>query len=182
MGKTETIKKRRVDVYLRSEEQKEHWNRFANGKKTSLSKVIKSTMESFIDGGLMEQLDAKENLTKKNQALSEEIEQLKTTYRRQERYIELLETELNRTKPRSFTNPGPGVRHYDKDLIQILKESRGPVSNNDILRRAKVDISGSITEYISSLNGSKPSSIIQLRLGSQIGLSLFQPIPLSVRR
>jgi len=139
MGKTETIKKRRVDVYLRSEEQKEHWNRFANGKKTSLSKVIKSTMESFIDGGLMEQLDAKENLTKENEALIEEIEQLKTSHRRQERYVELLETELNRTKTRSFTDPGPGVRHYDKDLIQILKESKGPVSHKDILRLVKVD-------------------------------------------
>jgi hypothetical protein len=139
MGKTETIKQRRVDVYLRTAEQKDRWNRYAESQKTSLSKVIIATMESLIGGGLMDQLDAKETLTKRNQGLVEELGQVQAANHRLEKYVELLESELNRAKNTPFSEPGPGIRQYNGDLIKILKSSDGPISNNEILSRARID-------------------------------------------
>jgi len=150
MGKNQTIKKRRVDVYLRSEDQKDRWNKFADGRKTSLSKLIIETMESMIGGGLMDQLEAKETLTKKIQQLKDEYEKMETNYHRQEKYIEMLEAELNRTKTASFTEPGPGTRHFNKDVIRVLKDSSGPVSNHELPRL--VNVNPSDTDQVNGIS------------------------------
>ncbi len=138
MGKTETINKRRVDVYLNSEKQKERWNQFAKKQKTSLSKLVIQTMESLIGGSLLDQLDAKETLSKRIEEMDKEIEQLKTNNNRQEKYIEILEVELSRSKISSFIVPGPGFRTHNEELIKILREAKAPISHDLILRSIKV--------------------------------------------
>jgi len=139
MGTTETIKQRRVDVYLKNMEQKERWTAYATSQNSSLSKVIINTMESLIVGDLMDQLTAKESLTKDNEDLKAKLEDLQTSHRRQEQYIELLEKELARLKNISFKDQGPGMRRYSDSLIRVLKESRTPVNNNDLMVMMKID-------------------------------------------
>jgi len=139
MGKTETIRKRRVDVYLRSEQQKERWIKYAEKQKTSLSKVIINTMESLLSGGLLDQLNVKERLNDKNQELLKENEIVKTNNHRLERYIDILEKELSRSKNITFTEPGPGFRFHNDILINVLKEAKTPVSNDKILTLINVN-------------------------------------------
>ncbi|MCK5773847.1 MAG: hypothetical protein KAH57_08675 [Thermoplasmata archaeon] len=139
MGKTETIKKRRVDVYLRSEEQKGRWNKYAKGQKMSLSKLIIDTVEARIGGDLMNQIKIKETLTDKIKKLMDENDSLKVQYNRSENYISILEREMNRSKNVSFSEPGPGIHKYHEELIRVLKDSNNPVSNNNILKQIRID-------------------------------------------
>ncbi len=139
MGKTETIKKRRVDVYLRSEPQKVRWNKYAKGQKMSLSKLVIDTVEARISGDLQNQLEIKETLTKQIKDLMNENETYKTQNKRLENYIDILEREMNRKTSISFSDPGPGFSHYNKELIDVLRGSNGPITNMDLLGRIRVD-------------------------------------------
>ena len=139
MGKTETSKKRRVDVYLRSEGQKERWNKYAKQKKTPLSKLIIDTMEARITGNLMEQLEAKETLSKDLHEAREDIDRLNVQNQRYERYIGILEHDMKRAQHVSFGETGDGYRMFNKDLTGLLKNSKDPISNQNILARIGVD-------------------------------------------
>ena len=139
MGKTETIKKRKVEVYLVTEGQKERWKKYAKGKNTSLSKLIIETFEARIKGNLMKQLEAKETLTKELGTLQEENRVLKIQNKRQERYIEILEHDMKRAQHISFGETGDGYRMFNKDLTGLLKESKYPVPNHNILSLLGVD-------------------------------------------
>ena len=70
MGKTETIKKRRVDVYLPSELQKERWNQYARKMKTPLSKLIISVVETHIGEGLPDNVNERLALKSENEILN----------------------------------------------------------------------------------------------------------------
>lgn len=139
MGKTETSNKRRVDVYLRSEGQKERWKKYAKSKKVTLSKFIIETVEARIMGNLMKQLEAKETLSKEIDALKEENRWLKSQNKRHERYIEILEHDMKRAQHISFGETGDGYRMFNKDLTGLLKDSKDPVPNHNILARLGVD-------------------------------------------
>jgi len=64
---------------------------------------------------------------------------MKVKNHRLEKYIEILEMELNRSKNISFSEPGPGFRYHNEELIKTLKESKDPVSNQVILGRIGVN-------------------------------------------
>lgn len=79
MGKTETIKKRRVDIYLITERQKERWKEYAKSKNIPLSRFIRETCKDRINGNLMKlkHIEKREKLLKKRDELSEEFNRLK---------------------------------------------------------------------------------------------------------
>lgn len=139
MGKTETTKKRKVEVYLHSFGQKERWKKYAKGKNTSLSKFIIETVEARIMGNLMKQLEAKETLSKEISALEEENRVLKIQNRRHERYIEILEHDMKRAQHISFGETGDGYRMFNKDLTGLLKESKYPIPYHNIISKLGVD-------------------------------------------
>jgi hypothetical protein len=139
MGKTETIKKRKVEVYLVTEGQKERWQKYAKDKNTSLSKFIIETVEARVKGNLMKQLKVKETLTNENNDLREENRVLKIQNKRHERYIEILERDMKRAQHISFGETGDGYRMFNKDLTGLLKDSNKPVPNHSILSLLGVD-------------------------------------------
>lgn len=51
MGKTESIKERRVDVYLDTLDRKERWTRIADEERQSLSKFVQKSVEYAIESG-----------------------------------------------------------------------------------------------------------------------------------
>lgn len=166
MGKTETIKKRRVDVYLRSEDQKLRWTHYAKKHRTSLSKLVMDAVESVIGGGLMENMDAKERMSKQIEDLQNERGTLETQNHRLEKYIGMLEKEMNRIKYSSFKNQEMGFRSYNDKVIEILKRSSTPISHNDILNRLSIDPSD--TESVQSVSS-------QLDFLSDYGIIKYSP-------
>lgn len=51
MGKTESIREHRVDVYLDTIDQKERWTRTANEEGEPLSKFVQKCVEYTIENG-----------------------------------------------------------------------------------------------------------------------------------
>lgn len=51
MGKTESIKERRVEVYLHTLERKERWTEFADEANESLSKYVQKCVENTFTVG-----------------------------------------------------------------------------------------------------------------------------------
>ncbi len=120
MGKTETIKKRRVDVYLPSLEAKEKWTALAEEAGMSLSKFIAHVVEDALD---------EEEPTVDPQSLLEELESLRGNLQRAEERTRMLEAlrdkldeELRRYRAQPFLEPDfEGVRSLDAKLIDLLR-------------------------------------------------------------
>lgn len=72
MGKTDTIKDRRVDVYLDSLERKERWTELADEEGESLSKFVQKCVEYAIEQGGPDFAELGEE-SKQIQQLGEEV-------------------------------------------------------------------------------------------------------------
>ncbi len=69
-----------------------------------------------------------------------ETEMVKINNHRLEKYIEILERELSRSKNITFTEPGPGFRFHNDIFIKVLKEAKTSVSNDKILTLINVNM------------------------------------------
>jgi len=149
--KTETIKKRRVDVYLRSLEQKEAWNRYANEKGLPLSKLIFSVMENHMhplekarDDPYTIQKVLK--LTDQNQELSKEVERLR-------KLLDTQEEELRRHRSQPLQKAK--LIRYDA-LIDVLKSTPQGLSFKSILENLGIpedddEAVGTVTASLNTL-------------------------------
>lgn len=157
MGKTETIKKRRVDVYLPSELQKERWNKYARKMRTPLSKLIISVMETHMGEGLPDTVNERLTLKSENEALLKENEVIRTEKIRLEKFVELLEREMNRSQSISMMDNGQGFRKYNRKLVDLLQNSSIPIPHNEILRELHInpidtDVVQGISKQLESLS------------------------------
>lgn len=142
MGKTDTIKERRVDVYLDSLERKERWQELAEEADESLSKFVQRAVEYAVEMGGPDFSDVGER-SEKIQELQEEVRELRQDIKQKDIVIEKLESELRRHRLEPFTEDDfEGTRQYDQDLIEILQSS-DRVKGDEILRRLDIDPSQS---------------------------------------
>jgi hypothetical protein len=140
MGKTETIKQRSIYVYLPSIEQKERWEEVARKQGVSISRFV----VEHVENSLMQEED--ESFRSRG-VLEREIVELKKQLRelgRKNRVLEVafdrLEDELRGYRNRPFLDEDfVGVRRYQRELIEILREGRF-VSNSEILDRLGVKV------------------------------------------
>lgn len=138
MGKTDTIKERRVDVYLDTLERKERWTDIAEEEGDSLSKFVQKAVEYAIAQGGPDFAE----LGKESQRV-QELEQLVTDLRKQLKQkdivIEKLEADLREYRMQPFTEEEfEGVRRYDQELIDILQDSE-EVTGEELYDRLSVD-------------------------------------------
>lgn len=102
MGKTDTIKERRVDVYLDTLERKERWQEIAEEEDESLSKFVQRAVEYAIEMGGPDFSDVGER-SEKIQELQEEVRDLHQDVKQKDIVIEKLESELRRHRLEPFT-------------------------------------------------------------------------------
>ena len=123
-GKTATIRKRRVDIYLPSLEAKARWTELAREAGTSLRKFIPRVVEeAFAEG--TPGLDPAE-LQEELEALQNQLQVAQERIRMLEALREKLDVELRRYRAEAFLEPGAGgVRSLDQGLISLLKETIG---------------------------------------------------------
>jgi len=125
LGKTETIKERAVWVYLPSIEQKERWQKLAAQSGASLSKWVIETVEEAIRPTEEHEWRPRKDLEEEIEVSKEEVASLRNKLRVQKIIREKLERELRRYRAKPFLVPEfEGVRHYDKELIELLRSSR----------------------------------------------------------
>lgn len=141
MGRTETIKKRAIYVYLPSIEQKERWGKYANGRGTSISKFV----VEHVENSLRQEEDPG---YKSRSELLREIRELKAQFDKETREkrilniaLERLEVELRRYRAQPFLEENfVGIRRYQKELIDTLKNTI-IISSDEILSRLGIDFS-----------------------------------------
>ena len=143
MGKTESIKERRVDVYLDTLERKERWTRLADEEDESLSKFVQKCVEYAIEQGGPDFAELGER-SKKIQELEQEINGLREQIKQKDIVIEKLEDDLRRARVEPFLEGEEfeGARDYDRELIEILQDA-GRIRSDELVQRLGIDPSQS---------------------------------------
>lgn len=150
-GKTKTIKKRAIYVYLPSQAMAENWKNQADQAGTSISKFVIDKVEDSLrqeqgEEGYLNRLDLINKLSKQE----EELKKLRKDNRLQEKLIDNLDNEAKMFRAKPFLEDSfQGIRRYDKELINLLKEG-GSITAEELLIKLNVD--SSQTEIIKALN------------------------------
>ena len=151
LGKTKTIKKRAIYVYLPSQKMAEEWKLRANKADTSISKFVVERVEDSMrkeegEEGYRSRLE----LIKKLSNAEEELKKLRQENRLLKKLVDNLDTELKRYRTKPFLEEDfRGVRQFDKELINLLREG-GAYSGEDILSRLNVNPSD--TDVVKAVN------------------------------
>lgn len=138
MGKTETIKDRRVDVYVDTLERKRRWTSRAEEADESLSKFVQRSVEYAIEHGGPDFSELGER-SKQIQDLEAQVRELRKSIKQKNVVIEKLEEDLQQYRMGPFLDEDfEGVRQFDEELIEILK-STDRITSRDLIRRLDVD-------------------------------------------
>jgi len=138
MGKTESIKERRVDVYLDTLGRKARWTEIAEEADESLSKFVQQCVEYAIEQGGPDITELGEQ-SKKIQDLEQEVTELRKEVNQKDIVIEKLENDLRRARVEPFQEERhEGKRKYDQELIKVLQETDS-ITSEELIRRLGVD-------------------------------------------
>ncbi len=138
MGKTDTIKDRRVDVYVDTLDRKERWAELAEEADQSLSKFIQHCVEYAIEQGGPDYAELGAE-SQRIQELEEELDELRKDVQQKEMVIEKLESEAKQRRIQPFLEEDfEGSRQYDQELIEVLQRA-DRISGSEVLERLNVD-------------------------------------------
>ena len=141
-GKTRTIKKRSVYVYLPSETMTGDWKRRAATAGVSISKFVMDRVEDSIrkeegEKGYLSRLE----LIRKLSSSEEELKRLRNDNRLLKKLVDNLDNELKRFRVKPFLEDDfKGTRRFDKELINLLRAG-GSYSGEEILTNLSINMS-----------------------------------------
>jgi len=139
LGKTETIKKRAIYVYLPSIEQKKSWEEHAKKQGTSISKFVIEHVEDSMRQEEDSSYVARGELWKQVRELKEQLDKAVKEKRVLEIAFDRLEEELRRYRAQPFLEDNfTGVRRYQTELIDVLKNSV-VIRSDEILHQLSID-------------------------------------------
>lgn len=139
MGKTETIKRRAVYVYLPAEEMAERWKQRAKRSHSSISKFVVERVEDSLRKEGDEDQPKRIELIKQLKELKVENEKLGRDNEILRKAYERLDSEVKRYRAKPFLVEGfKGVRKYDRKLVELLRRGR-VVSSDEILEELGID-------------------------------------------
>ena len=150
-SKTETIKQRAIYVYLPSLEMAQDWKDRSKKAGTSISKyVIERVEDSFRreDGeeGYTSRLELIERLRKND----EELKKIREDNKLLRKLVENFDAELKRYRAQPFLKEDfQGVRSFDRELIQLLKEGE-LLSDDELLSR--LNVSSTDTDMVKAVS------------------------------
>lgn len=139
MGRTETIKKRLIYVYLPSIEQKDRWEDYAKKQGTSISKFVVERVTDSLQQEEDLSYKYRGDLWKEVGKLREQLDKVTREKRVLEIAMERLEEELRRYRAQPFLEENfTGIRRYQRELVDLLREGR-VLSSDEILSRLRID-------------------------------------------
>ena len=150
-GKTKTIKKRSIYVYLPSEKMVDDWKNGADKAGVSISKFVMDRVEDSIrkeegEEGYLSRLEIIKKLSKSE----EELKKLRQDKRLLRKLVDNQDTELKRYKAKPFLEEDfKGLKKFDKELINLLRKG-GSYSGEDILD--PLNIKPSDTDLVKAVN------------------------------
>jgi len=162
-GKTETIKKRALYVYLPSLELADEWKARAKTESMSISKfIVGRVMDSLNTEVDDDEGPSRLELLEQIHIKDETVKELEQENRMLRNLSDSLDTELKRYRSAPFLDDEfEGPRPFDPELIEILKSTTRPLTQNDILR--KLNIKSTQTDLVNAIS-------LQLEMFEQIGV------------
>jgi predicted RNase H-like nuclease (RuvC/YqgF family) len=150
-GKTETIKKRAIYVYLPSQVMVGDWKESATKAGFSISKFVMDRVEDSIrkEEGEEDYLPRLE-LIQKLSSSEEELKKLRQENRLLKKLVDNLDNELKRYRAKPFLEEDfKGLRRFDKELIDLLRKG-GSHSGEEVL--AHLNIEPSDIDLVKAVN------------------------------
>lgn len=144
-SKTDTIKERRVDVYLPSLDMKERWKEVADERGQSLSKFVIDQIEDSLNKE-EEDYETRQELLEENRELKKKVKDLERDVEVYRNSYDKLEKELKEYRAKDFTK-STEKRKFSEKLIELLKRE-GFVRFEDIYD--ELNIEPSDTEMVNS--------------------------------
>lgn len=150
-GKTETIKRRAIYVYLPSLGMVDDWKSRASKAEVSISKFVIERVEDSLrreegEEGYLSRLELIKSLTE----AKGELKELRKDNRLLRKLVDNLDNELKRYRAEPFLEEEfKGVRRFDRELIDLLRKG-GAYTGDMILSRLNVDPSE--TELMKAVN------------------------------
>jgi hypothetical protein len=138
-GKTDTIKRRAIYVYLPSLDMIKDWKQRAEKSKVSISKFVVERVEDSIRREVGEEsyLNRLE-LIKRLSNSEEDLKELRKENRLLKKLVDNQDNELRRYRAKPFLEEDfSGVRRFDKELIDLLKE-RKSLTGDEILSHLNI--------------------------------------------
>lgn len=141
-GKTKTIKKRLIYVYLPSLKIVNKWKKLAGEAGVSISKFVMEHVENSLHQEENEgEYTTRLELIHKNKQLVDENVDLRKRTRMLDTVVGRLEDELREYRVRPFVDEDfAGVRKYQSEIIDLFKE-KGIIRKDDMLRFLGVNAS-----------------------------------------
>lgn len=136
------ILKRRIGVYPKTWEQKEHWEREAKKKGMPVSTFLTFVIDQALSDsdGIQENPKIKKELVTMNQ----EINELKRENRRTLKLLEIQERELEEYRNRAFTDKSfTGIRSFNPDLIEAIRRAGRPIKDEELLKTLSIGLDDS---------------------------------------
>ena len=131
-NKTATIKKRRVEIYLPTEEMRADWKERAKKSGIPLSQFVQEHVENSLNQEEENTFKSRRDLINRIQDLEMSIGNLEKDNRHKSLLVDRLESELRQYRARPFLeSPDLDKMEYEPKLIELLK-SKGTVKEDDI--------------------------------------------------
>jgi predicted RNase H-like nuclease (RuvC/YqgF family) len=163
LGKTQTIKKRAIYVYLPSEEMAEKWKRTAKENHISVSKFVIECVQEFFAKDRSDFVSRRE-LVEKVKKLEEEIKELRKENRLLKSLVDKLDEELRRYRVKPFLDDDfVGVREYSRELVEIFK-MKGFVEYDELYSLLNVDPRDTelVKGYVKQIEALKQYGLIEV--------------------
>lgn len=136
------ILKRRIGVYPKTWEQREHWEREAKKKGMPVSTFLAYVIDQALSNSDSIELnpEIKEELVAKDQ----EIKELKQETKRTLKLLEIQEQELEEYRNRAFTDKAfTGIRSFNPDLIEAIRRAGRPIKDEELLQKLGIGLDDS---------------------------------------
>ncbi len=139
MGRTETIKERAIYVYLPSLDWKKRWEEHASKQGVSISKFVIEQVENSLRQEEDPSYKSRGELWNEVKKLKERVAVVEREKHVLEVAMDRLEEELRRYRAQPFLDENfVGVRHYQKELVDLLKEGQA-LNSDEILSRLRIE-------------------------------------------
>ncbi|AGK62125.1 hypothetical protein Asulf_02172 [Archaeoglobus sulfaticallidus PM70-1] len=123
-GKTETVKKRAIYVYLPSEEMAEEWKRIAKERNISISKFVVECVQESLSKDESDFVSRKELLDRVKK-LEDENKELRKENRMLKNLVDKLDEELKIYRAKPFLESEfVGKREFSDELIDLFKRRK----------------------------------------------------------
>lgn len=137
MGKTETSKQRRIDVYLPTFEAKERWGEVAVKRRQKVSEMVFELVETALAPPATSEAASSQELLKELEDVRAELGEQRARNEELTLLKESLEHEIAQYRAEAVVD-AQGMPKMDSRLVRLFSQARGKDGKNRVLEAGEV--------------------------------------------